>query len=73
MNEMSHPSVTDKTICNRTREVEQILALYKEGKNIIEIASMLGFAQSYIQDVLLCAQTLAEEDPVAIAMLMEDS
>lgn len=73
MNVSNHPSITNETLRNKTREVEQILSLYKEGKNIIEIASSLHFAQSYVQDVLLCAQTLAEEDAVAIAMLMEDT
>lgn len=73
MNVSNHPSIPNETLRNKTQEVEQILSLYKEGKNIIEIASSLHFSQSYVQDVLLCAQTLAEEDAVAIAMLMEDA
>ena len=72
MNTANHPSIANETLRGKIREAEQILLLYKEGKTIIEIASALNFAQSYVQDVLLCAQTLAEEDAVAIAMLMED-
>ena len=69
----STSSVTNTTLRLKTREIEQILSLCKEGKSIIEIASALSLAQSYVQYVLLCAQTLAEEDAVAIAMLMEDA
>ena len=73
MNVSNHPSITNETLLHKAQEVEQILSLYKEGKNITEIASTLHFEQSYVQDVLLCAQTLAEEDAMAIAMVMEDS
>ena len=69
----STSSVTNNMLRLKTREIEQLLSLYKEGKSIIGIASALSLAQSYVQDVLLCAQTLAEEDAVAIAMLMEDA
>ena len=68
---MEHPSIADETLREKIKEIEQILALYKEGKTIIEIAGSLDFAQSYVQDVLLCVQASAEEDPAAIAMLLE--
>ena len=67
---MEHPSIADETLREKIKEIEQILALYKEGKTIIEIAGSLDFAQ-YVQDVLLCVQASAEEDPAAIAMLLE--
>ena len=67
---MEHPSIADETLREKIKEIEQILALYKEGKTI-EIAGSLDFAQSYVQDVLLCVQASAEEDPAAIAMLLE--
>lgn len=68
---MEHPSIADETLREKIKEIEQILALYKEGKTIIEIAGSFDFAQSYVQDVLLCVQASAEEDPAAIAMLLE--
>ena len=73
MTHSNNPSITNDTIRMKTRDIEHILNVYQKGKSIIEIAGELDFAQSYVQDVLLCAQTLAEEDAVAIAMLMEES
>lgn len=46
MNVSNHPSITNETLLNKAQEVEQILSLYKEGKNITEIASTLHFEQS---------------------------
>ena len=51
---MEHPSIADETLREKIKEIEQTLALYKEGKTIIGIAGSLDFAQSYVQDVLLC-------------------
>ena len=68
---MEHPSIADETLREKIKEIEQILALYKEGETIIEIAGSLDFAQSYVRDVLLCVQASSEEDPAAIAMLLE--
>lgn len=47
-----------------------ILPPKHKGKSIPDIASELDFPQSYVHNMLLCAQSLAEEDIVAIAMLM---
>lgn len=62
--------ITDPKLQKTVDEVENVFALYKKGKSIPEIASELDFAQSYVHDILLCAHTLAEEDIVAVAMLM---
>ena len=32
---MEHPSIADETLREKIKEIEQILALYKEGKTII--------------------------------------
>lgn len=62
--------ITDPALKKAISNVEKVFSLYKEGKPIPDIASELDFPQSYIHDILLCAQSLAEEDYVAIAMLM---
>lgn len=63
-------SITTPELQKAVSDVEKIFKQYKKGKSIPDIASELDFPQSYVHDILLCAQSLAEEDPVAIAMLM---
>ena len=63
-------SITTPELQKAVSDVEKIFEQYKKGKSIPNIASELDFPQSYVHDILLCAQSLAEEDPVAIAMLM---
>lgn len=63
-------TIADPALQKAVSDVEKVFELYKEGKSIPDMASELDFPQSYIHDILLCAQSLAEEDPVAIAMLL---
>lgn len=65
--------ITDSKLQIAVSDVESVLTLYKKGKSIPDIASELDFPQSYVHDILLCAQSLAEEDIVAIAMLMQEN
>ncbi len=66
----NYDSITDPKLRQAVEDVDNVFVLYRDGKSVAEIAAELDFAQSYVHDMLLCAQTLAEEDIIAIAMLM---
>lgn len=63
-------SITDPNLKKAVSDIKNIFDLYKKGKSIPDISSELDFPPTYINDILLCAQSLAEEDYIAIAMLM---
>lgn len=51
-------------------EVKAVMALYGQHKSISEIASSLGFEESYVTIILQCAQGYQEDDAIAVAHLV---
>ena len=62
-------SITDPKLKKAVSDIKNIFDLYQKGKSIPDISSELDFPPTYVYDILLCAQSLAEEDYIAMLML----
>lgn len=51
-------------------EVRQVLKLAEEGKTIQEIAAETGLETDRVYNIQLCAQSVADSDPVSIAHMV---
>ncbi len=67
---INYDSITDPKLRQAVEDVDNVFVLYRDGNSDAEIAAELDLAPNYVLNMLLLAQTLAEEDIIAIAMLM---
>lgn len=51
-------------------DVRKVKELAGQGKNMAEIAGLLGVEQKYVSDILICVQSFPEDNDIAVAHLI---
>lgn len=65
------PDTDDGLLLKRTvADVKRVMALSLAGNDIGRIAAATGLAESYVYNILVCAQGFREDDDVAVAHLV---
>lgn len=62
---------TEKTFEQIKEDVIRVIQLNEDGKEMSQIADILNLSLDYIQTILICAQGFTEDDPIAVAHLVE--
>lgn len=59
-----------KTLEQVTKEIEQVLALNDEGKNMKQISEVLELDEEYICNILICRQSHSDDAASIAHMVM---